>query len=117
MKSTTCFSHTGEPLSEFSSESEAQKSADYENSRKQNVHFVPYKCEKCGLWHLKPQEFFVKKLSTRCACVDSNGHEKDAYPTREEAQKMADIRSKDGVHLTVYECPEGNGYHLTSHGW
>lgn len=115
MKSATCFSHNGAPLSEFYSESEAQESADYENSLRPNADLVPYKCEKCGRWHLKPKEFLVQKLSSCCSCVDSNGRAKDAYPSQEEAQKMANIRAKAGVHLAVYKCPEGNGWHLTSH--
>jgi len=113
-KSSTCFSRTGNPLTEYDTVDEAQSSADYERERI-GCDFAPYQCPKCGKFHLKPREFFVQKLTTRCSCSDVNGNAKDAYPTRAEAEKMAGIRAKAGVHLSVYECPEGNGFHLTSH--
>lgn len=113
-KSSTCFSRTGNPLTEYDTVDEAQSSADYERERI-GCDLVPYQCPKCGKFHLKPREFFVQKLTTRCSCSDVNGNAKDAYPTRAEAEKMAGIRAKAGVHLSVYECPEGNGFHLTSH--
>ena len=113
-KSSTCFSRTGNPLTEYDTVDEAQSSADYERERI-GCDLVPYKCPKCGKFHLKPRKFFVQKLTTRCSCSDVNGNAKDAYPTRAEAEKMAGIRAKAGVHLSVYKCPEGNGFHLTSH--
>ncbi len=116
-KSETCFSRKGTPLSEYDSFEMAQAGADYENSKNSDVHFVPYQCDQCGKFHLKPEEFYVRKLKTHCACTDSCGNYKDAYPTEEQAIKMVGIRKKDGVQLSVYRCPEGNGWHLTSHAW
>ncbi len=114
-KSSTCFSRSGNPLSEFNTFEEAQASADYEKSRNVNSDFVPYECLKCFKFHLKPKEFYVPKLSTRCSCRDTEGMPKDAYPSRDAAKKMAGIREKAGVRLSVYLCPDGNGWHLTSH--
>lgn len=114
-KSATCFSKSGNPLTEFDTVKEAQSSADYENSKNSNCNLAPYKCQKCGKFHLKPSEFIVEKLSTFCSCTRSGGRgRKDAYPTRVAAEKMAKIRAKSGVSLTPYQCPEGNGWHLTS---
>ena len=113
-KSSTCFSRTGNPLTEYDTVDEAQSSADYENGRN-GCDLVPYQCQKCEKFHLKPREFFVQKLTTLCSCSGIKGNGKDAYPTRADAEKMAGIRAKAGVRLSVYECPEGNGYHLTSH--
>ena len=115
-KSETCFSRSGSPLSEYGSEEEAQSGADYENARNGDVQFVPYRCERCGKFHLKPEQYYVPKLGTPCSCTDFYGDRKDAYPSEAMAQKMARIRAEAGVRLTVYRCPEGNGWHLTSHG-
>lgn len=116
-KSTTCFSRNGTPLSEYPNEYVAQESADFENSRGQNLHFVPYECFKCGKWHIRPQSLFIRRTETTCNCSDSSGRSKAAYPTEDEAQKVAALRRKSGVWMRVYECPEGNGWHLTSHSY
>ena len=114
-KSSTCFSRSGNPLSEFNSFEEAQASADYEKKRNGDCDLVPYECMKCLKFHLKPKEFYVPKLSTKCSCRNTEGKPKDAYPLEDAAQKMAEIRGKSGVRLFVYRCPDGNGWHLTSH--
>ena len=116
-KSSTCFSMRGTPLSVFNTFDEAKSSANYENSRNSDCDFAPYRCPKCGKYHLKPSRFIIAKLSSCCSCTKHGGLEyKDAYPTKEEALKMADLRFKaTGIRLYVYPCPEGNGWHLTSH--
>ena len=104
-KSVTCVSKNGNPLTEFDSIDEAQASADYENGRNPACDLAPYKCQKCGKFHLKPSEFIVEKLQTVCSCTRFGGiGRKDAYPTRAAAEKMAKIRAKSGVSLTPYQC-------------
>lgn len=109
-KSKTCMSKFGEFLSEYKLYNEALESA-----RHSNINFVPYQCKKCFKYHLKPQEFYCEKLQTECSCRSHDGNMKDSYKTYADAQKMASIRANTGVKLNVYKCPEGNGYHLTSH--
>ena len=116
-KSSTCYSRRGTPLTEYNFWGEAKQGANYENSRNFDVYFVPYQCDRCGKFHLKPEEFYVPKLDTRCSCTDTNGYYKDAYPNKSAALKMARIRLMSGIRLSVYSCPEGNGWHLTSHPW
>lgn len=110
-KSSTCFSHDGNPLSVYSSYQDALESADYAS-----INLVPYQCERCGLFHLKPEAFYCEKVIRKCNCVDSNGKAKATYKTKEDAVKMANIRKNFG-NITVYLCPEGYGYHLTSHAY
>ena len=109
-KSSTCMSRFEKPLSEYESYSDALESAHYIGK-----NLVPYQCKRCGKYHLKPQEFYCEKLQSVCSCRSHEGNSKDSYKTYSDAQKMANIRANTGVNLTVYKCPEGNGYHLTSH--
>ncbi len=112
-KSETCFSKNGNPLSVYESYSEALESADYQFASA-GIKFSPYQCDTCGKYHLKPTEFYCKKLSSFCSCTDHNGKRKDSYETRSDAEKMINIRKRAGVTLYVYACPQGKGYHLTS---
>lgn len=114
-KSETCFSRTGAPLSTYDSEEEARSSAEYQNERGEGLNFVPYQCDSCSFWHIRPEKDFVKKLTSVCICTDSSGRAKDAYPSKEEAEKVIALRRKSGVHLKAYPCQYGNGWHLTSH--
>ncbi|MGD2117203.1 MAG: hypothetical protein PVG66_02490 [Chromatiales bacterium] len=50
----------------------------------------------------------------RQCCSDHNGNIKKKYKTKEEAEKVAELRKDDGVAITVYPCEGGNGWHLTS---
>ena len=112
MKSKTCFSKSGKPLSVFMTEREAQGSADYE--RGQDRSFYPYQCERCGRWHLAPEESRVEFRENACSCTDSLGNGKRLYATREDAEKALETsKEARGDSLRVYECPEGGGWHLT----
>ena len=113
IKSETCFSKTGNPLSVYLSYSEAQESANYQYSQS-GISLIAYQCNTCGKYHLKPTEYYCEKLSSSCSCIDHNGRKKDAYSTLQDAEKMITIRKQAGVTLYVYKCPKGNGYHLTS---
>lgn len=112
MKSNTCFSKSGEPLSFFMTEAAAQGAADYERSE-HGMIFYPYQCDKCEHWHLTPQESRVAFKDNACSCTDSFGKSKRLYATREDAEKARIISERArGIVLTVYECPEGDGWHL-----
>lgn len=103
-------SRSGNPLSEYESYDNALESASYVDK-----NLVPYQCEKCGRYHLKPKEFYYEKSKGVCSCRAHDGSLKLSYKTYEDAQKMVNIRANAGVTLNIYKCPEGNGYHLTSH--
>lgn len=113
MKRETCFSKSGNPLSVFMTEAEAQRSADYERIER-GMNLYPYQCERCGLWPLAPQESRVVFKENACSCTDSLGRSKRLYATRDDAEKSQITSEKArGIALTVYECPEGGGWHLT----
>lgn len=112
-KSETCVGKkTGKPLTEYDSEREAQEGADYANSRYQN-NLAPYPCDTCGKWHLTPAD--RQTPSTACKlCTGTDGKPKEAYRSREDAQRRADIlRREMGADLKVYQCEHGSGWHLT----
>lgn len=114
MKSTTCFSKTTKnPLSVYTTEAEAQQSADYqryENGRS----LYPYHCERCGLWHLAPTASRINVLRNACSCADSCGRHKDLYLSYEDALKAKTKRESEGAcPLYIYPCETRSGYHLT----
>ena len=47
-------------------------------------------------------------------CHGADGRPKDAYDTPGDAERRADILYREqGLSLRVYECPHGQGWHLT----
>jgi len=111
-KSSTCTSKkTGKPLSVYTSEADAQESADYARSQ-YNSDMAPYKCRKCGQWHLSPKDRHTP--STKCrTCTGSDGKRKDLYSSETAAEKRAAILLKEqGVSLKVYKCLYSDGWHL-----
>jgi predicted Zn-ribbon and HTH transcriptional regulator len=112
--SPTCASSkTGRPLSEYDSKAEAQSAAKYANKNFQNSNVVPYKCSKCGFWHLSPAERQTDS-KTCTICRGSDGKLKEAYATERDALRRAGLlRKEQGVKLSVYVCEHGNGWHLT----
>lgn len=55
------------------------------------------------------------KGSTTCTCVGRDGRRKNAYPTREGAQRVADyLWEQRRVRLRVYQCDCSGAWHLTS---
>lgn len=112
-KSSTCFSKVGVPLSEYGSFREAQESSQY-LSVGSNIKMVPYMCSVCNKYHLKPEEYYCNKITKGCNCRDHNGNSKYLYATLADAEKMVKIRAEAGVKLSVYKCPDYDGYHLTS---
>lgn len=113
MKSTTCFSKTTKnQLSVYATESDAQQSANYQLQNGRSLY--PYRCERCGLWHLAPTTSRINVLHKACRCEDSFGKSKNLYLSREDAEKAKRKRESEGAgQLYIYECPCGDGYHLT----
>lgn len=113
MKSTTCFSKTNNtPLSVYDTEAEAQRSADYQHQNGYSLY--PYRCERCGCWHLAPTASRINVLHNACYCEDSLGRHKDLYLSRDDAEKAKRKRESKGAgQLYIYECPDGGGFHLT----
>lgn len=110
-KSSTCKGKNGDYLSEYSSEFEAENAATYAKGA-YDKDFLPYKCHKCGKWHLSPKE--RQTPSRKCICPDSHGKPKQLYETREAAENRAKIIEKERREkLYVYECPRQDGWHLT----
>ena len=112
-KSTTCFGkQTNKPLTEYDSLEEAQEGAAYAKSTYRS-DLIPYQCETCGLWHLSPKS--RQTPSEKCPfCKGANGQAKEAYHSRKDAQRRADIlRKEQGVSLKVYPCDQSDKWHLT----
>ncbi|MFT5368454.1 MAG: hypothetical protein ACI8V2_003420 [Candidatus Latescibacterota bacterium] len=113
LKSQTCFgTKSAKPLTEYDSKQEAQEGADYANKTYQQ-NLVPYQCDTCGLWHLALGN--RQTPSKPCHhCTGTDGRFKEAYLSKEDAQKRATIlHQEQGVVLGVYACEHGNGWHLT----
>lgn len=113
MKSDTCFSKkTGEPLSVYITEQEAQQSVDFQKQCGRSLY--PYQCTKCGYWHIAPTISRINVKHNACDCRDSNSNPKDLYLTLEDAEKAKYKREAEGSDtLRIYECPYKLGYHLT----
>ena len=112
-KSDSCYGRrTGEPLTVYNSSFEAQQGADYAN-REYGNNLAPYKCERCGLWHLSPKD--RQTPSVTCpSCTDRDGHHKDLYRSKTAAEtRVAILQKEAGVCLGIYKCPYHDGWHLT----
>jgi len=113
-KSYSCTAKkTGRPLTEYDSKAEAKAAAKHANQTYAVNNLVPYKCSKCGLWHLSPRD--RQTPSETCSrCRGADGMLKESYASESDARSRADIlRKEQGVLLSVYECEFGNGWHLT----
>lgn len=54
-------------------------------------------------------------LLATCGCTGRNYKKKKLYRSEREAQEQAEFaKIERQVTLTVYPCPYGRGYHLTS---
>lgn len=114
MKSNSCFSKkTGEPLSVYVSENDALNGAMLTRING-GPDFYPYQCDKCGYYHLAPENSRINVKRNACHCRDSNGKPKALYLSKEDAEKQR-LKSQEEQHikLKVYRCDEGLGFHLT----
>jgi hypothetical protein len=113
MKSSTCFGkQTGQPLTEYDSESEAGDSADYARMMYEK-DMEPYHCSVCDKWHLSPKD--RKTPSSKCLyCVGGDGYAKALYRNKAEAlQRAKIIHQEQGKKLFTYQCEHTDGWHLT----
>ncbi len=109
--SNICFKKDGTALKTYDSEWSAKEGAEYVKGRYGNVQ-VPYKCDNCGYWHLSPIERQTR--NHKSFCLDSNGKQKAAYETRQDAERRAQIlHNEKGIRLKVYQCPDCRYWHLT----
>ena len=111
-KSTTCIGKVStSPLTEYDSEAEAFEGARYALDR-YGQHNIPYRCRKCGLWHLSPADRQTPSV-TRGVCQGQDGRPKATHASGRDAERRAAILLRErGVKLRAYECDHG-GWHLT----
>lgn len=132
-KSKSCLDpETGELLLEFTSMSAARTEAARVNKREKGELAHAVKCKRCGAFHVRsaPEAFTMEEVFERiidikaeqapyttffrgsgCDCRGRDGRPKRLYRTAAEARAAASSRP---ASLRVYECPETEGYHLTS---
>ena len=113
MKSTTCVgSQTGKPVTEYQSEDQARLGSSHV-SASFGTEMSPYKCTRCGFWHLSPKQRHTP--SSKCnTCTDRNGTYKDLYASKKAAEMRANIiRKENNIALVSYRCPNDTGWHLT----
>ncbi len=113
-KSPSCNARkSGRPLTEYDTKAEANSAAKHANQNFGGSNMVPYKCDKCGFWHLSPAN--RQTPSETCTiCRGADGQLKESYATERDALRRAGhLRKEMGVKLQVYECEHGNGWHLT----
>ncbi len=102
-----CVSRRGEPRRAYPTRASAEQGARHALAA-YGCHVVPYSCNACGGWHLCPRE---RQTPSR-ECRDCS---KQAYDSEQAAERRAAIIERErGVRLRVYECPHGDGWHLTS---
>lgn len=109
-----CRKKDGTPLKSYETAQEADEAIRYVKKKYGNVQ-VKYKCPNCGMYHLSPVDRATPNKSS--LCLDSKGNPKQAYNTRESAERRAQIILKEkGVKLSVYKCFMCGEYHLTHKG-
>lgn len=107
--------NTGKPLSAYDTEKEAKESAKY-SKKEFKLDLYPYKCEKCGKYHLAPKASKIDVQKNACSCTDTNGKPKALYATKKDAEKQrVKSESEQKVKLYIFKCPEKKGFHLTHH--
>jgi len=114
-RSASCFSKkTGKSLMAYGSEAEALQQAHHTRVKYQN-DLAPYRCRTCNLWHLAPKNSRIQ-LETCSFCQGRDGNFKLSYPDEEFAERRAEkLSMATYARLRPYECPYGEGWHLTSH--
>ena len=107
INSSTCVNSRGKPRRVYPDRSSAEEGAGYALSAYGN-RMVPYRCCHCSSWHLCPTGRHTP--SFYCSACS-----KQAYESEDAAERRARILEQErGTRLRVYECPHGEGWHLTS---
>jgi hypothetical protein len=106
-KPSTCVSSLGKPRRAYPDRSSADDGACHALSAHGN-RMMPYRCTHCGSWHLCPTDRHTPSYySSVCS--------KQVYDSEDAAFRRARILKQErGTRLRVYECPYGEGWHLTS---
>ena len=103
----TCVSRQGRRLSPYPNHASAEQGA-LLALLKYKSRMVPYRCTHCSSWHLTPAN-----RHTPCHYCESCG--KQAYESEVCAERRARLLEQEKrTWLRVYECPHGDGWHLTS---
>jgi hypothetical protein len=106
---------SGTPLKRYYSESEAHEGVLYVKYN-HGKEMTQYLCDKCGLWHLSPISRATPSHTCEY-CTGRNGKAKESYRTKLDAQLRAEhIENERKCRLHVYQCPHGDGWHLTKKG-
>lgn len=105
--SSICVNSRGKPRRAYPDRSAAEAGAAHVLAAHGN-RMVPYRCSRCSAWHLSPAERYTPSFySSECS--------KQAYESEHAAVRRAQILEQErGTRLRVYECPHGEGWHLTS---
>lgn len=104
---STCLNAQGKPRRAYPNQQWAEEGARHALETYGN-HMVPYHCDRCGSWHLCP----ANRHTPGHYC---HGCSKQAYASEDAAERRALILEREqGTWLRVYECPYGEGWHLTS---
>ena len=102
-----CLNRHGKPRHSYANKQSAEEGADYA-LKKYGKRMVPYRCNRCGSWHLSP----IERHTPSHYCYECS---KQAYSSESSAERRASILFREErVLLRVYECPYGEGWHLTS---
>jgi len=106
-KNAICLSAKGKPRRAYPNQQCAEEGARYALVSYGN-RMMPYHCGRCCSWHLCPADRHTPGHHC-CDCL------KQAYASESAAVRRALILEREqGVLLRVYECPHGEGWHLTS---
>lgn len=104
---TVCLTSQGKSRRSYASREWAEESARY-TLNTYGKRTVPYHCERCRAWHLCP----ASRYTPGHHCDSCS---KQAYVSERAAELRALILEREqGAILRVYECPEDQGWHLTS---
>lgn len=104
---SNCLNSGGKPRRAYPDYCAAEEGACHALAAYDN-RMVPYHCKHCGSWHLCPAD----RHTPNHYCQSCS---KQAYNSEDAAKRRARILEQErGTRLRVYECPHGEGWHLTS---
>jgi hypothetical protein len=104
---SVCLNSQGKPRRTYLNQQWAEEGARHALNTYGN-RMVPYHCDQCGSWHLCPANRHTP--GQHCHYCS-----KQAYASENVAELRAFILEREqGILLRVYECPYGEGWHLTS---
>lgn len=105
--SGACIGANGKPRKVYFDRLTADRGADHVLVL-HKARVVPYLCGACNCWHLTPAERHTPSHECRYC-------PKQSYESESSAERRAALRHREGgTSLRVYECPHGDGWHLTS---